>query len=147
MVNVDEPKTNIDTICMALGIIVLSICILGMQSPSPWWTTKVKVLSVYDGDTVVVEVRRTMRVRLLDCWAPEIRTKDLEQKRKGFASRDYLRGLIEGKEVVLVIPSNSPDIGKTTSLSRVLGNIYLPGESEPVSASLIKAGHATKEKK
>ena len=31
------------------------------------------VLDVHDGDTVTVEVKRTLRIRLLDCWAPELR--------------------------------------------------------------------------
>jgi len=38
---------------------------------------------VVDGDTITVELKIPVRVRLLDCWAPETRTKDAEEKKKG----------------------------------------------------------------
>lgn len=41
------------------------------EAPSPSWTTRAKVLRVIDGDTVEVEIRRTVRVRMLGCWSPE----------------------------------------------------------------------------
>ena len=51
-----------------------------MNQPPLGLTAQCKVLDVYDGDTVTVEVRTIARVRLLDCWAPEVRTKDVAEK-------------------------------------------------------------------
>ncbi len=128
-------------------LFVLAAPVLMMATaPRPGWVTTARVVSVYDGDTVVVEVTKRLRVRLIDTWAPEIRTRDLEAKRRGIAARDYLRGIIKpGQEVTLEIPTASNgDIGKSFTFSRVLGRIYAGGDD--VSKTMIEAGHATKDK-
>jgi endonuclease YncB( thermonuclease family) len=113
------------------------------SAPQPGWVTTAKVVEVYDGDTVTVEIRKQLRVRLLDCWAPEIRTRDEQVKADGIKSRDHLRRLIEQKEVILSIPARSR-IGDSFSFDRALGRIYLGGKD--VSALQVEAGYATKEK-
>ena len=40
-----------------------------------------KVVSVQDGDTITVEFSFRANIRLKDCWAPETRTKDEEEKK------------------------------------------------------------------
>lgn len=113
--------------------------------PEPGWTTAAEVIEVYDGDTVTVRVTKEFRVRLLDCWAAEVRTTDDEEKRRGIAARDYLRGLIDGKAVLLEIPTQqNGDVGKSISMSRVLGRLYLDGEN--VSELMVESGHATRDK-
>ena len=66
---------------------------------------RAKVVSVYDGDTLRADVDlgmktwvRNEKFRLARINAPELRGAD---RQKGLASRDYLRELILGKEVVL----------------------------------------------
>lgn len=108
------------------------------------WTTDAEVVDVYDGDTVEVRVERAFRVRLLDCWAPEIRTRDDAEKALGFASRDHLRGLIPvGSRVRLYISAGDDPLAfdDSTSLSRVLGRIWADGKD--VSVEQVAAGHAT----
>lgn len=113
------------------------------SAPQPGWVTKAKVVEVYDGDTVTVEIKKRIRVRLLDCWAPEIRGGTTLLRRSGYESRDYLKSLIDQKEVILSIPAHET-IGKSFSFDRALGLIYINDQS--VSDLMVKAGYATKEK-
>ena len=92
-------------------------------TPSPQWVVEGKVVEVYDGDTVVVEVRKRLRVRLLDCWAGEVRTRDAHEKSIGLKSRDALRKF-EGGDCVLRIPGSTA-IGKSFSMGRVLGDVFV----------------------
>jgi endonuclease YncB( thermonuclease family) len=106
-------------------------------------TARCKVIEVYDGDTVTVEVRTIARVRLLDCWAPEVRTRDDAEKLRGFAARDHLAKAIEGRHAVLHIPSSS-EIERLDGLltfGRVLGSLYIDGQD--VAEMMVAAGHAT----
>lgn len=103
-----------------------------------------KVVSVYDGDTVVIEfIPQRARVRLIDCWCPEVRTKDKEEKSRGIKARDYLKSLAEGKDAVLFTP-HQRDIGRETTLGRVLGRLYVDGRD--LSELMVESGHATKMK-
>ena len=58
---------------------------------------KAEVLSVYDGDTVTLMIDQGMKhfarvkVRLIGINTPEIRTKDLEEKERGYQAKDYLK--------------------------------------------------------
>ena len=118
------------------------------KAPQPGWITRAKVVSVYDGDTLTIEVTRRMRVRLLDCWCPEIRTRDKEEKERGLAAKAHLSKLLpEGSEVVLQIPSGT-DLGKSFTFGRVLGNIWADKDAvSSVSEQMVDSGHATAAKK
>ena len=120
-----------------------------MKQPPVGITTKGSVVNVVDGDTVDIEVTRTIRVRFKDCWCPETRTRDLEEKKKGLAAKDHLMGLLEdSNDVVLFIPADSEgDIKDVFTFSRVLGYIFI--DSENVSSRMVADGHAIvkKEKK
>ncbi len=86
-------------------------------------------------------------MRLLDCWAPEVRTKDSEEKRKGMAAKNHLKGLINGEDVLMEVPTkHNGDVGKSISMSRVLGHIYTKA-GDNVSELMIEAGHATNRKR
>lgn len=117
-----------------------------MTQPPLGLTARCKVLDVYDGDTVTVEVRTIARVRLIDCWAPEVRTRDDAEKLRGMAARDYLAKLIEGRQGVLHIPS-SVEIDRLDGLltfGRVVGRLFI--DEQDVSRMMVEAGHATKQK-
>ena len=66
-----------------------------------------EVVSVYDGDTCTCIVDLgfktsvRIKVRLIGIDTPEIRTKDLEEKKRGIETRDWLREKILGKKVML----------------------------------------------
>lgn len=122
-----------------LGLIAAAIC--AADPPAPGWTTAARVVSVYDGDTLTVEVRRTIHVRLLDCWAPEVRGKS---KTAGLAARDHLRQLLPaGAAVTLHVPTSADgDIQDAWTFGRVLGRVWR-GDTD-VSAAMVESGHATK---
>lgn len=100
-----------------------------------------KVLSVHDGDTLKVECKFTMDIRLLDCWAPELSG---ENRLAGFKSRDNLKTMAEGKIGIVSVPLNSDNVGKVTSMSRVLGRVLVNGDD--VGYLQVKGGFATKTK-
>jgi len=133
--------------------IIKRINVTQQSVPEPGWTTPATVVEVYDGDTITVEVTRRFRVRLLDCWAPEIRGKgvDAEQRQRGLNARENLLAMLPINSACTVhIPSdrqdaNTPlDIGSLTSMSRVLGEVYRDGIN--VGDQQIADGHATKTK-
>jgi endonuclease YncB( thermonuclease family) len=130
---------------VAVAACVAVSSILGAAAPAPGWTTTCRIIDVYDGDTVTVEIRKTMRVRMLDCWAPEIRGGTAESKAAGIASRDHLKGLAEGKDAVLHVPQTDR-IGEETSLSRILGHVWIDGDKQSLSERQVAAGHATKDR-
>jgi micrococcal nuclease len=73
-----------------------------------------KCISCYDGDTVqvVAPFRDTKRLfkfkcRLLGINTPELRTKDLEEKKKGYEARDFLRNKILDK--IIWVEFSKPD--------------------------------------
>ena len=116
-----------------------------MNQPPEGFTTKANVSRVIDGDTVDVTITRKIRVRLKDCWAPETRTRDLEEKQRGMASKKYLEKLLRNKDVVLHIPADKEgDIKDIFSFGRVLGNIFI--DEQDVSSAMVSVGHATRKK-
>lgn len=130
------------------------------KPPDPSWTTKGVVTRVIDGDTVEVETRRVMRVRFLDCWAPESKIDprvaaeitDLEkrksiqdqEKQKGLKSKAHLEELAAGKVVTVRIPMDAGgDIAKSITMGRVLGHVWVDGDSQSLSERQVGGGYAT----
>ena len=94
------------------------------------------VLDVYDGDTITIETnipnaitstdgkpfRIKLKCRLLGYDSPEIRTRDDNEKRMGYISKDVLSNKILNKEVRI----------KTQGLEkygRLLGTVFLDDEN------------------
>lgn len=120
---------------------LFALCAVSAAMPEPGWSVRCRVVEVYDGDTVVVQWSYRMRVRLLDCWAPEIRTSDEAEKRAGLAAKEELVKLAEGKDAVLWVPVDQVDLGKSTTLGRYLGRVYVDGKD--VGKQMVEAGYAT----
>ena len=117
-----------------------------MSTPKPGWITKATVTEVLDGDTVEVEIKRTMRVRLLDCWAPETRTRDEAEKAKGLKAKSCLKQLVGDKEVTLFIPTEDEgELQDLLTFSRFLGRIYINGFD--VGERMVQLGLASPQKK
>lgn len=119
------------------------------HQPPTGITTAARVVNVVDGDTIDVEIVRRVRVRLCDCWAPESRTRNLEEKAAGLASTDYMRRVCPvGMPVTLFIPAAAGGVlEKAFSMGRVLGYLWVnDGDARDVSQRMRDAGHATKTK-
>jgi endonuclease YncB( thermonuclease family) len=136
---------------MSTGAVCLIVCLcLPAESPpapvevivpAPSITAAAKILSIRDGDTLKVRIQFECDVRLLDCWSPEI-TGD--EKPEGLKARDNLQRLALGKTGIVHIPLTSENIGKATSMGRILGRVYVDGKD--LSAEQVKAGFATESK-
>lgn len=112
-------------------------------------TTAGIITHIIDGDTVDVEIRRTVRVRLIDCWAPESRTRNPEEKAAGLAAKDHLIEMCPiGTPVILHIPAaKGGAIDQVLTMGRVLGCLWLQdNDPRDVSQRQRDAGHATRTK-
>jgi len=102
-----------------------------------------KITSVYDGDTVTGDVDlgfgiwiKKQKFRLMGIDTPEIRTKDKDEKVRGYEARDRLRELVLGKTVRI----RSFGKGK---YGRWLVDIFIEEiDTRSVNQLLILEGHA-----
>jgi endonuclease YncB( thermonuclease family) len=139
-------------IVVVFTFLAFSVALVADQNaPSPSWTTRAKVLRVIDGDTLEVEIRRVVRVRMLDCWAPESRrdprldeSRQQAEKAKGQAAKENLISLANGREVIVSVPMAADgDVSKMWTMGRVLGWVWLADHPEKsLSAQQVEAGHA-----
>lgn len=103
-------------------------------------TLKAKVVSVYDGDTikVVFPLNNTMykwNCRLLNVDTPELRTKNILEKKHGYLVRDKLREKILNK----VLNIHCDDFDK---YGRLLITLTLDEDNETVNNWLISNNYA-----
>lgn len=104
-----------------------------------------EIVEVYDGDTLTVRVSLDMRVRLLDCWCPEVRTLDSAEKVKGQAARDHLKKLAPvGSAAQLLVPLTGHRLDDIITMGRVLAYVAVDGKD--LSSQQVQTGHATKTK-
>lgn len=105
---------------------------------------RVRVVEVVDGDTITVEMITRARVRLLDCWAPETRTRDDREKAAGLAAKQSLFELAYGREGVIYIDlQDAGRVDDAVSLGRVIARVWLDGMGDvDLSAAMVAAGHA-----
>ena len=103
---------------------------------------KVEVTRIVDGDTVDVDIDlgfgmtyKKQRVRMMGIDTPESRTRDLEEKFYGKASKANLIKILDGKDIQMV----SHDKGK---FGRILGELFLEGEPLSVNQMMIQNYHA-----
>lgn len=138
------------------------LCVVGLfsyaepiEAPKPFVAEQInfgiifpgKVVNVVDGDTVDVEIRRVIRIRMLDCWAPESRTRDLAEKKEGLAAKDALTKVISGRNVIVQVPiDRDAKFGESMSMGRVLARIIDEENNTDYSKYMVTNGFATKEK-
>lgn len=103
---------------------------------------KVYVTRVVDGDTVDVDVDlgfgmiyKKQRVRMMGIDTPESRTRDLEEKFYGKASKANLVKILKDQEIQMV----SHDKGK---FGRILGELFIGDSSYSINQQQIDEYHA-----
>ena len=106
----------------------------------------VKVRRVVDGDTIDVSVDlafdiwHNARVRMMGIDTPESRTRNLEEKALGLASKARLKELLKGKKVRLECSKEG-----TGKVGRILADVHTidqEGNDINVNNQLIAEGHA-----
>jgi micrococcal nuclease len=104
-----------------------------------------KLLAVIDGDTIDVQidlgfdVSFTSRVRLNGIDTPESRTTDLNEKKYGLESKEWLKHRLESATTI-VIRTEKPD--SSEKYGRILGTLFINGETESINDQLVKGGYA-----
>lgn len=108
---------------------------------------RARVTAVHDGDTCTVDIdlglitwRRGETIRLARINAPELTGETAEA---GLRSRDFLRSLVEGKDILLVTVRDQRE-----KYGRYLGELWLDGDGGPrnVNDQLVATGHAAYKK-
>ena len=103
-----------------------------------------KVVRVVDGDTcdALIDlgfdtwVKKRIRFYGVDTW--ESRTRNLEEKKKGLAAKDYVKDLLENSDEGKFL-LKSHGVGK---YGRVLGELFVKGNDTSVNELLKENGHA-----
>lgn len=106
---------------------------------------KAYVTRVVDGDTVDVDIDlgfgmiyKKQRVRMVGIDTPESRTRDLEEKFYGKASKAHLKKLLDNNDNVVYLTSH--DKGK---FGRILGDLRLNADDDKtVNQMMIDGYHA-----
>ena len=102
-----------------------------------------KIIRVIDGDTVDLlidlgfDVSVKKRIRLANIDAPEVRTRDKEEKKKGFKSKDKLSHLLYERGNLILL---SKKIGK---YGRVIGEI-LNEDGQSLNEAMVDGGFAAR---
>jgi micrococcal nuclease len=106
---------------------------------------KATVHRIIDGDTVDVtidlgfEMTTKQRIRLYGINTPETRTRDLEEKKRGKASKARLLELINTGDRQIILQTL-----KRGKYGRILGKLLHPETKENYNRTLLKEGHAVK---
>ena len=104
-----------------------------------------KLQRVVDGDTcdALIDlgfdtwVKKRIRFYGVDTW--ESRTRNLEEKKKGLAAKDYVKDLLENSDEGKFL-LKSHGVGK---YGRVLGELFVKGSDTSVNELLKENGHAS----
>lgn len=106
---------------------------------------KATVHRIIDGDTVDVtidlgfEMTTKQRIRLYGINTPETRTRDLEEKKRGKASKARLLELINSGDRQIILQTL-----KRGKYGRILGKLLHPETRENYNRTLLKEGHAVR---
>ena len=103
-----------------------------------------KLERVVDGDTcdALIDlgfntwVKKRIRFKGVDTW--ECRTRDLDEKKKGLAAKAFTKNLLENSDDGK-FALRSYGVGK---YGRVLGELFVKGETKSVNDLLLENGHA-----
>ena len=103
------------------------------------------VNKIVDGDTIDVtidlgfSVLFSSRVRLAGIDTPESRTRNLEEKVMGLEAKDYLK---ERLRVAKKIVIRTEKLDSSEKYGRILGWLFLDGETNSVNNQMILKGYA-----
>ena len=103
------------------------------------------VTGVVDGDTIDVvidlgfDILFASRVRLAGIDTPESRTTDKAEKALGVEAKEYLKKQLKDAKSVVI---RTEKMDSSEKYGRILGWVYINGESESVNNKMINDGYA-----
>ena len=104
-----------------------------------------EVKNVVDGDTIDViidlgfDILFASRVRLAGIDTPESRTTDKAEKALGIEAKEYLKKQLKDARSVVI---RTEKMDSSEKYGRILGWVYVNGESESVNNKMINDGYA-----
>ena len=104
-----------------------------------------EVKNVVDGDTIDVvidlgfDILFASRVRLAGIDTPESRTTDKAEKVLGLEAKEYLKKKLKDAKSVVI---RTEKMNSSEKYGRILGWVYINGESESVNNKMINDGYA-----
>ena len=104
-----------------------------------------EVKNVVDGDTIDVvidlgfDILFASRVRLAGIDTPESRTTDKAEKALGIEAKEYLKKQLKDAKSVVI---RTEKMDSSEKYGRILGWVYINGESESVNNKMINDGYA-----
>ena len=104
-----------------------------------------KVENVVDGDTIDVlidlgfDILFASRVRLAGIDTPESRTSDKAEKVLGLEAKEYLKKQLKDAKSVII---RTEKMDSSEKYGRILGWVYINGESESINNKMINDGYA-----
>jgi len=104
-----------------------------------------EVKNVVDGDTIDVvidlgfDILFASRVRLAGIDTPESRTTDKTEKVLGLEAKEYLKKQLKDAKSVVI---RTEKMNSSEKYGRILGWVYINGESESVNNKMINDGYA-----
>jgi len=132
------------TVAVLLLACVRSASAAESNPTEPAYLYRAEVVRVVDGDTIDVDIDlgfyvwiKDQRIRLLDIDAPEVTGGT---KAAGIAATDYLKGLIDGKTIIIRTVKGKDGGDREDSFGRWLGTIYLDGVN--INEEMLSSGHA-----
>ena len=104
-----------------------------------------EVKNVVDGDTIDVvidlgfDILFASRVRLAGIDTPESRTTDKAEKALGLEAKEYLKKQLKDVKSVVI---RTEKMNSSEKYGRILGWVYVNGESESINNKMINDGYA-----
>jgi micrococcal nuclease len=104
-----------------------------------------EVKNVVDGDTIDViidlgfDILFSSRVRLAGIDTPESRTTDKAEKALGLEAKEYLKKQLKDAKSVVI---RTEKMDSSEKYGRILGWVYINGESESINNKMINDGYA-----
>jgi micrococcal nuclease len=104
-----------------------------------------EVKNVVDGDTIDVvidlgfDILFASRVRLAGIDTPESRTTNKAEKVLGLEAKEYLKKYLKDAKSVVI---RTEKMDSSEKYGRILGWVYVNGESESVNNKMINDGYA-----
>jgi micrococcal nuclease len=104
-----------------------------------------EVKNVVDGDTIDViidlgfDILFSSRVRLAGIDTPESRTTDKAEKALGLEAKEYLKKHLKDAKTIVI---RTEKMNSSEKYGRILGWVYVNGESESLNNKMINDGYA-----